>query len=261
MLLRLLSFLPFFLFSSAAVAMQQETAQTLVKVGGYEFEPFVEKGQGITPAIVTLLNDLQSEYKFEFVSIPAQRRYSLMEGGKIDAVFFEMQRWGWENHQEHVETTRPLIKASEAFFALKANPEGERVFADIKNKQLALTLGYHYAFADFNADQDYISERFNARFAPSQRVALRLMLAGSTDLVILSDIFLYREMARNPALKGQVIRAPKVDQEYALPLMVRKNGPITAARLEKCLDKLEKSGALAAFFADFGSASLLISKK
>jgi ABC-type amino acid transport substrate-binding protein len=230
---------------------QEVNQKVVVKVGGYDFEPFVENEHGITPAFLALLNNLQDEYQFEFVHIPAQRRYSILTEGHIDAIFFEMPRWGWEGIRDQIEITKPLLRAKEAFYARANHPAGAEVFARLEDKKLALTLGFHYAFADFNSDQAYIRERFNASFAPTQRVALRMMLAGSADLVIMSDIFLYRELARNPALKNQLIRSPNADQTYALPLMVRKAGPVSVSYLEGLLEMAREKGLLTEFFKGY----------
>lgn len=261
MLLRLLCFF-LVLLAVSTPNSAQETAQPVpVKVGGYEFEPFVEKGLGITPALLTLLNQMQDDYSFEFVLIPAQRRYAMLTDGQIDAIFFEMMRWGWQPYADKVEVTRPLLKTSEAFYARADHALGREVFKNIENRRLALTLGYHYAFADYQADQGYIRERFTASFAPSQRVALRLMLAGSADLAIVSDVFFLRELARNPSLEDQVVHSPEIDQTYELPLMVRKSGPITTVALSSLLARAEAAGTLASFLKTYGIAELLMSHR
>lgn len=261
MLLRLLCFFIATSFFSVANSAQETNQPIAVKVGGYEYEPFVEKELGITPAFLTLLNQMQDDYSFEFVAIPAQRRYALLLEGHIDALFFETMRWGWQAYDEQVEVTKPLLRTSEAFYARKDHKLGAEVFNNFQERQLALTLGFHYAFADYKADQSYIRDRFQASFAPSQRVALRLMLAGSADLAIVSDAFLLREMVRNPSLKGQVVRSPEIDQTYELPLMVRTRGPITANALSSLIVRAETEGTLGSFFKTYGIDELLVSHK
>jgi len=229
-----------------------------VKVGGYEFEPFVEHGLGISAAFLTLLNGHQNRYNFVFVPIPARRRYVLMQRGAIDAILFEMPRWGWQKHQDDIEVTASVLKASEAFFALKSNAKGLAVFNDLAGSKLALTHGYHYAFADFNADQAYIRSRFDVVFADSQRNVLRHLITGNAAMAVLSDLFLYREFARNPALKDKIIRAPQNDQTYDLPLLVRRGGAISARELTNILDQLQTYGRLKKFFLAFGIEDQLV---
>lgn len=259
----MLGILSFLLVAGAAEARQETqppTAheRTKVIVGGYEFEPFVEADGGIAPAFIALLNAHQKKYQFEFLSIPAQRRYDLMQRGAIDALFFEMPRWGWQEMESQIETTRPILLAAEAFYAFKSRAQNGDVFTNLSSRKLALTLGYHYAFVDFNADQDYIRSRYDAVFANSQREGLRRLVAGSVDLAIMSDVFLHREFVRDPALKGQMVRAPKVDQLYMLPLMARKGGPVSAAELENMLGQLKDCACLKPFFASYGIADMLI---
>lgn len=235
-----------------------------VRVGGYPFEPFVEGEQGVTPAFLTLLNDGQDEVRFEFVTIPAQRRYELLRRGTIDAIFFEMPLWGWGQLTDEIATTRPILRGREMFVvrsdAQAVVQSGENAFDLSPERKVALTLGYHYAFADFQADQAYIRSKVDAMFSERISQTLQYLLSGAVEIAVVSDVFLLREYQRKPALKDQIQVADKPDHEFALPLLVRKRGPITAAQLDARLGTAINDGSLMAFFARFGLENLMITQ-
>lgn len=251
-------------FSDSLAAKDRQSASvspTVVKVGGYPFEPFVADGLGITPAFLTLLNGHTTEFRFEFVAIPSQRRYELLQRGVVDAIFFEMPLWGWEEQNLEIDVTAPVLRGQELFVARRDNPQGQGVFALSPDRKIALTLGYHYAFAGYKADQAFIRGKVDAVFGEKISHALRYLQAGSVDLAVMSDIFLYHEFLRNPSLRGQFIVGPKPDHEYALPLMARKNGPVSAKELDGLLSRVRADGSLQAFFSGFGLSDLVIPHK
>lgn len=229
-----------------------------VKVGGYPFEPFVEGNFGVTPGFITLLNSNQDIYRFEFVPIPAQRRYEMIADGKIDALFFEMQRWGWQDKSDNIEFTRPIIAGREVFVTLKDNPNSVSILADPTKHSMALTLGYHYAFAGFKADQTYLQKAFNVQFAEKQRIAIKYLLAGRTDVAMASEIFLHHEYLRDTELQQKLEISDRMDQHYELPLMVRKGGKIDIAVMNRILDGLVDCNCLTSFFSSYGLEKLLV---
>lgn len=239
-------------------AADNETPTIIVKVGGYPFEPFVDGEDGVTPAFLKELNKRQSAVRFEFVPVPSQRRYELLRRGVVDAFFFEMPVWGWQTLAEDITTTRAILRGSEVLVARRQDRLSEDVFRLSPERKVALTLGYHYAFADFMADQAYIGTKVDAVFGETIGQTLRYLRSGAADLAIMSDIFLYREFMRNPALKEQLTLGPDPDQTYALPLLVRNAAPVKAAELDALLATMYADGSLQAFFARFGLAGLLL---
>lgn len=233
-----------------------------VVVGGYQFEPFVEENGGVSRALVAFLNKAQDTYDFQFLEIPARRRYDLMDEGKLDALFFEMMVWGWENRADLVATTPTVLTGSELFVARKDAASGaddtDGLFDDMYGKRLALTLGYHYGFAEFNADPDYLRENYDVIFSEYQRYTLRHVLAGTADLAVVNDSYLDRAFQKDEALRDRIIVSPTPDQCYALPVMVRKGGPIPLADMTALLARLKASGELAAFFEQEGLGRFLV---
>lgn len=238
------------------------TGSAVVTVGGYPFEPFVEGDAGITPAFIALLNERQSDYEFRFLPVPARRRYELLDRAVIDAVFFEMPAWGWrETHADRIEVTAPILRGAELFVALEGSPLGDQLFELSPHRSVALTLGYHYAFADFNADQAHIRSLVTATFAERVSQTLRYLETGTVEVGVLSNIFLLREFQRRPALKGRLKVADHIDHEYALPLMVRRGGPVPRDTLAAMLRAMTADGSLKAFFKGYGLEDIVIDRR
>ncbi|SDE69504.1 extracellular solute-binding protein, family 3 [Kordiimonas lacus] len=241
--------------AGGVAAADQPSGPTRVIVGGYPFEPFVEENAGVSVAFTAFLNDMQKDYLFAYRQIPARRRYEQMSEGRIDMIFFEMPVWGWQDRMEQVEATPVLLSGAEVMVARTGDAMaagGEAYFGDLSARKLALTLGYHYGFADYNADPEYLKARFDVVFSDSQRHSLRQLLAGGADIAIVNNAFLARQMRLYPELEQDLLVSMTPDQRYDLPLLVRRGGPISAAEMTDLLTRLSKSGALQTFFTEEG---------
>ncbi|TNE67728.1 MAG: transporter substrate-binding domain-containing protein [Alphaproteobacteria bacterium] len=245
------------LLLAMALAVVAPVRADEVTVGGYQFEPFVDGDAGLTPDLIALLNSVQHKHHFNFLTIPSQRRYELMRTGKIDMVMFEMADWGWADEHVEVETTPAILSGHEAFVARRADWDTSQSPADRLKHRMALTLGYHYAFAGYNADQQFLKSRYDVVFAETQTKVLKHLVAGDVDIAIVSDLFLTTAMRTDPTLAAQVMAVSPPDQHYDLAFLTRTPGPVSAAELSGMLDSLKASGQLKAFFEARGLAQFL----
>lgn len=244
-------------FSTASAYADHENT-VVVRVGGYPFEPFVEDEQGITVEFLELLNRSQDQIHFDMISIPSQRRYELMRREVIDAVFFEMPVWGWQNYEADIAVSSPILRGTEIFVARREEGGKEAMFNLHPERKVAVTLGYHYAFANFRSDQNHIRSVVDAVFAEKISQTLRYLRSGAVDLAVMSDIFLLSQYQRAPHLKSELAIGPIADHDYSLPVIVHKNAPITAQQIDDLVEQLQRSGELEAFFARFGIESLIL---
>ncbi|WP_155860013.1 substrate-binding periplasmic protein [Kordiimonas gwangyangensis] len=236
-------------FSCGAMLRADDEAVP-VKVGGYQFEPFVEGSGGLSVAFAKFLSEQQAGYQFEFVKIPARRRYDLLVSGKIDMIFFELPLWGWSELADEIVTSTPLIKGQEVFVARRDNPLGRDVFDALHKRRIALTFGFHYAFAGLTSDPDEIRARYDVVFAQQQLYTLRHLISGNADLAVLNDLFLARQLETEPEL-GDVLRVgERVDQRYELPVLMRRNGPVSQRQMNDLLAKVMEDGRFARFLAE-----------
>ena len=232
-------------------------AQTEVRVGGYAFPPFVDDSApegGVTPALIGALNDLDSAVRFTFVETSPARRYRDFEAGAFDVMFLEMAAWGWRDRDFEVTATRTFLKGGEVYVARAEDAQSQAYFDDFADKRIAAVPGYHYGFADFNADPDYLRANFDIDLSSDHRTNLKKLLRGRVDVAVVTKSFLELYLKENPEVEGQLRVSDKLDQAYRLGALVGPNAPIDAARLNALIARLEDQGAIADTLAPFGIA-------
>lgn len=228
-----------------------------VRVGGYEFPPFVDKNApngGLAPSFVKALNDMSSKHTFTFVPTSPQRRYGHFRDGRFDMIMFEMPIWGWESQNLAYETTPVLLEGGEVYVAHKASASDQSFFDWLHDKRLVGLLGYHYGFADFNGDREFLEENYDIELTTSHRGNLGMVLKRRVDVAVVTKSFLQLYFIENPAAREELVLSHKLDQEYRLPVIVSKDSPVGAAELSGMLEGLEQSGAVDTILNDFGLA-------
>lgn len=237
--LPLLSTLPFL---PAHTVLAQSSA-TVVRVGAYEFPPYVdETGGGVTRDLLELLNGAQGEFRFEMVRTAPQRRYDDLDQGRFDMIAFECRDWGWQDRP--VEATRPFLRDAEVFVARAAPGIDQRYFDDLSGKTILGRLGYHYAFAGFDADPKRLEQRYRTRVTVTHEGNVRSVAAGRADLAIVTRSFLTRFLQREPELARQILVSERTDQIYEHTILTRHGTAVTASWLNTLLDRLEADGQL-----------------
>ena len=115
------------------------------------------------------IKEKQNKYKFELVITSPKRRYNDLEN-KFDLIFFEDINWGWSG--KNIEFTSLFTKDRELFISLTDYYSDTNFVKDIKTKKILITRGFHYAFANFNASEDYLTKNFNAVIFINKKMAL-----------------------------------------------------------------------------------------
>lgn len=226
-------------------------AATLVKVGGYEFPPFVEGPRGVTHELIALLNEMQSEYRFVFQATSPRRRYQDFEQGVFDVMFFESRAWGWKD--KPVESSQVYLRGDgEVFVALAAPGRDERFFAHPTAHSLVVVSGYHYGFADFVTDKNQLRQRFDITFADTPEAMLRMLLAGRAEIAVVTRSFLRAFLQRQPQRLPELLVSERFDQLYAHTTLLRLGGPISAHSFDALIKQLERGGRLQALWSRYG---------
>ena len=140
-------------------------AAQLVRVGAAHFPPYTirpENGAdtGLLPELVEALNALQKEYQFVLVPTSIPRRFGDLKEGRTDMAIFENPEWGWKDIPH--TTVDMGLEDAEIFVAQREEGRQQDYFSDLKGKRLALYSGYHYEFANFNADPKFLADTFKA---------------------------------------------------------------------------------------------------
>lgn len=241
----------------AALLSQEATAAQVVRIGAAHFPPYTirpEKGEdtGLLPELATALNAAQHDYKFVLVPASIPRRYRDLEQGRIDMAIFENPDWGWE-HIAHQAVDMKLEDA-EIFVARKMEGRDQNYFNDLHGKRLALFSGYHYGFAQFNADPAYLAENFDVTLTYSHDSNLLMVLRGRADIALVTRSYLSDFLARNQSEARQLLVSERIDQIYRHYALLRPDAPITAEQFDKLLQQLRDSGEMLKIFQPFNIA-------
>lgn len=240
-----------FLLALAIVASTLVPAQAaeLVRVGGYDFPPFVEaesggQPKGLTLDLVEALNKAQSQYEFRFVPTSARRRYADVAEGRFDLIFFESPEWEWAAKGHPVEFSNVFLKGGEVYVAPAKPGRGQEWFAELKGKRMVGILGYHYGFANFDSDPETLSKNWNMKLVGSHRSSIEMVLAERIDVGVVTDSYLWAYLARNPAAAERLLVSERYDQRYNHRVLVRKGSPISTETVNNLLAGMERDGTL-----------------
>ncbi|MCR6631714.1 MAG: transporter substrate-binding domain-containing protein [Magnetospirillum sp.] len=239
-----------------AWGLRAEAAQ-VVRVGGYDFPPFVEMdgsgtARGVTLALIDAFNKAQSQYEFQFVATSARRRYADLAEGRFDLIFFESPEWEWAAKGLPVDFSNVFLRGGEVYVAPAKPGRGQEWFDDLKSKRLVGILGYHYGFADFVADPDVLARNWNIKLVSSHRSAVEMVLAERMDVAVMTDSYLWAYLARNPGARERLLVSDRYDQRYNHRILVRRGGPMDVESVNRMLAGLERDGTLARLWRTTG---------
>lgn len=223
-------------------------AAEIVRVGGYDFPPFVEteagSPKGLTVDLIATLNKRQSDYDFRFVPVSARRRYADLGAARFDVMFFESPEWEWAEKGHPVDFSNVFLRGGEVFIAAARPGRSQDYFADLKDKRIVGILGYHYGFANFNADPEYLGRSFGMKLVNTHRSGIEMVLADRVELGVVTDSYLWSYLSRNPDAAGKLLVSDRYDQLYNHRILVRRNGPVSVAAVNRLLADMEKDGTL-----------------
>lgn len=236
------------------LAAQSLLAAQLIKVGAYHFPPYVSKPeseapQGLLPDLLATLNAQQSDYQFVLVPTSVTRRFRDFQSARYDLIMFESPAWGWQNTPH--ETFDLQVQDAEVYVAKAAAGRGQEYFSQFSGKRLALYNGYHYGFAQFNADPEYLAKQFNAVLTYSHDSNLLMVLRERADLTVVTRSYLHRYLLRYPEQRTQMLVSDRVDQVYRHQALLRPNAPISVEGLRGLLRQLRDGGQLSALYRQY----------
>ena len=230
-----------------AVCAPLAAAEQRVRVGAYHFPPYVMKPEstapeGMLPELLAALNASQDRFRFDLVPTSVTRRYRDFSQGRYDLILFESPDWGWQDIP--LEKLDLQIGDAEVYVARRQNGRDQRFFDHLGGKRMALYNGYHYGFAGFNADQDYLSRHFNAVLTYSHDSNLLMLLHGRVDISVVTRSYLSIFQRENPEAARELLISERADQVYHHHALLRPQGPLDAQGLAGLLRELQDSGRL-----------------
>jgi len=235
----------------AALWVLPAQAVQVVRVGAAHFPPYTirpENGAdtGLLPELVQALNHSQSDYRFELVPTSIPRRFGDFKEGRTDMAIFENPDWGWKDIPH--TTVDMGLEDAEIFVAQKEPGRQQNYFADLKGKRLALYSGYHYEFANFNADPKYLAETYNATLTYSHDSNLLMVLRGRADIALVTRSYLFDYLLRNDKVRDELLVSQRIDQIYHHYAILSPKAPITGEAFGKLLQGLRDNGQMLKIF-------------
>lgn len=229
-------------------------AAQLVRVGAAHFPPYTirpENGAdtGLLPELVEALNALQMEYQFVLVPTSIPRRFGDLKEGRTDMAIFENPEWGWKDIPH--TTVDMGLEDAEIFVAQREEGRQQDYFSDLKGKRLALYSGYHYEFANFNADPKFLADTFKATLTYSHDSNLLMVLRGRADIALVTRSYLFDYLKRNEKVADKLLVSQRIDQVYHHYSILRPAAPITGEAFGKLLQELRDNGQMLKIFEPY----------
>lgn len=229
------------------------SAKTIIKVGAYNYPPFVEwrngKPLGLINDFVTILNNNQDKYIFSIVETTSNRRYYDLENKYYDIIFFENILWSWDKSKVHV--SKIFLQGGEVFIAKKIPGRNQSYFSDIKNKRIRAYHGYHYAFLDYSTDPKDL-KKWNVELTQSHDGNIQAVIDDRADLAMITLDYLKVLFKTKPTLKNEIIVSSKFDQTYKHSAMIRTNSNIQLEEVNALLVKIQSDPAFKSIFLSMG---------
>jgi ABC-type amino acid transport substrate-binding protein len=233
------------------------SARDIIKVGGYEFAPFVDQNaagppEGVTLALIDALNRYQDRFTFQFVLTSPSRRYKDFEDRKFDVIFFESPDWGWTDKKLAVDASSVFLDGGEVYIARALPGRGKDYFANLADKRMVGILGYHYGFAGFETDHQVLASKFHMTQVNDNSACIEMILKDRGDVAVVTDSYLKRYLKTHPGTAERLLISDQYDQRYAHRALVRRGAAITVADLNQLLAAMEKDKTLPRLWRDSG---------
>ncbi len=220
-------------------------AQQVVKVGGYDFPPFVDKAAGsasLTLDLIEALNAFQKKYVFEFVETSSKRRFINFDEKKYDLIFFESAEWGWQGRD--VDASDVIMQGGAVYITRADRNKDQHYFDDFRGKSIWGILGYHYGFANFNSDPEFLKKKFNAHMTTSQDGLIEAAVTGRADIAVVVKEYLQIYLFKHPEVEKKILVSKKYDAVNLYTILVRKGIHPTVGEINKLLSDMENAGIL-----------------
>lgn len=227
------------------------TAEQVVNVAGVHFPPYVvtperSPARGLLPQLLAALNRAQRDFRFVMLPTSMPRRFQDFEKGRLDLAIFENPARGWQAIA-HSAVDMGLEDA-EVFVARVEAGRDQHYFDRLLGKRMALHNGYQYAFADFNAEPEFLQKAFNASLSYSHDSSLLMVLRQRADIAPVTRSYIGDFLERHRQYAGQLLISERVDQLYRHQALIRPGAPISAAQFAGLIEQLRARGRLGEIF-------------
>ncbi|MDE1716227.1 transporter substrate-binding domain-containing protein [Chromobacterium amazonense] len=226
----------------AAIAMAWSyhvAAHITINIACSNFPPYyyVEDGacvRGRALDKIRQLNEKQKKYVFKlYVTSPARKTVDF-QNRKFDMSLYSNINWGWDKSTVFVSCI--FYTDHEVFIARKDQvADNSAYFDDIATKRIVAINGFHYAFAHFNADREYLLKNFSIELTNTHQGNIMAVLLRRADVAIVTKSFLDDWRREHPDLSPDLVESKKYDQTYQFTAVVRKDSMLTKPEIDTLL--------------------------
>ncbi len=231
-------------------------AKTLVRVGVYDFPPYVQVNgkqlSGFTSQLLAALNQTQQQYHFTPVLTTAMRRHQDFQQGLFDALFFEDADWGWNQRNIALQQSAPFASDEEVFIALLSHAQSQYWFNDLSGKTIAGILGYHYNLANYQTAPELLANQYQLVSVTDHDISIELVIKQRVDLAIVTRSFLFQYLNRRPQYRKTLIISERVDQRYQHQILLHPEHPLPINTLHQWVYELLQKPEFNQVFSEYG---------
>ena len=220
-------------------------SEKIVYVGAYHFPPFFNEqldSYGISLELIEAMNKFQNKYNFKLFVTSSKRRFSHFDSGLFDLIMFENLAWGWKD--KDVAASNVFFKGGAVYIAKADGKKNQNYFDNFKGKRLLGILGYHYGFANFISDEEYLKKKFNAYMTSTHDGNIISIVQERADIAVVVKAYLQKYLHDNPGIKGNLLISNKYDAVNYYTVLIRKNIKPDVNEINILLDDLKKNGIL-----------------
>lgn len=239
------------LLSGAALA---EPSGPPVRVGGYEFPPYVQVDpatrlpRGLTLDVLELLNASQDEVRYEFVLLKPEERFEALASGRVDAVFFEDPAWGWAG--QAYAASPVLVEDSEIYLAARTKGRTSVFFDYLSVLRVLGFAGYHYPSYNNEIDPERLAAK-GLQVTRTHAENIEAVLAGQADVAIVTRSYARVYLRDRPRLLHAALVSSGVEQTYRLRLMVKAGQGGLLRLMESSFSEMRREGALELLYGKY----------
>ena len=181
-----------------------------IKVGGYDFPPYVTAQGGVTQKFIQLLNKNQKTHHFSFVKTTSTNRYEDLKAKKFDLILFEDKAWGWNDAK--IDASESFYLDAGVYVALVEPKRNQDFFSELGSKTLLIRRGYHYGFANFNANEEYLTKNFNIKIMDTPKQIIEGLVQKKGDIAVITKSYLASYLKSHKSISKKLLVAAKLDQ-------------------------------------------------
>ena len=140
----------------------------------------------------------------------------------------------------------------ELYVALADSDRDQSFFDDLSQHRLIGILGYHYGFANYNSDEQYLRNTYNMLLSWDHRRNFDLLFERRGDVLIVNQSYLDRYMSRHPERAQRLLISEQSDQIYRHTVLVRPGADPSVETINALLKQIISDGSLAQLLQQHG---------